>query len=169
MQGTLARKLRVLRAKKGLTLRQAASGLGVTPGTLSELERGVRHPHDVTLSKISKGYGVSFEELLVEEGELAAPLGETPQAGRPNVVEVAQDAARKQIAQDAEPGPPVVVMHHENEGARRLREEYGLSGVDAEALIDYVCGHERKEAGRRSRQGAGRPSSREAVADPTTD
>jgi transcriptional regulator with XRE-family HTH domain len=40
MQGSLARKLRVLRAERGLTLRQAAEQAGVRPGTLSELERG---------------------------------------------------------------------------------------------------------------------------------
>jgi transcriptional regulator with XRE-family HTH domain len=66
MQDTLARRLRLLRAERGWTLREAAPKLGVTPGTLSELERGVRHPQDVTLARIAKGYGIPVEELLEE-------------------------------------------------------------------------------------------------------
>ena len=66
MQGSLARKLRVLRAERGLTLRQAAEQAGVRPGTLSELERGLHRPHDITLSRVAKGYGVPVEDLLEE-------------------------------------------------------------------------------------------------------
>jgi transcriptional regulator with XRE-family HTH domain len=74
MQGSLARKLRVLRAERGLTLRQAAEQAGVRPGTLSELERGLHRPHDITLSRVAKGYGIDVEELL-EEPALAGNAG----------------------------------------------------------------------------------------------
>ncbi len=76
MQNTLARRLRLLRAERGWTLREAAPRLGVTPGTLSELERGVRHPQDVTLAKIAKGYEVPVADLLEEPalaGKAEAP------------------------------------------------------------------------------------------------
>ena len=66
MQDTLARKLRVLRAERGLTLRGAEELTGVDKDTLSKIERGLRHPYDVTLSKLAKGYGVPVEELLEE-------------------------------------------------------------------------------------------------------
>ena len=66
MQDTLARKLRVLRAERGLTLREAEELTGVDKDTLSKIERGLRHPYDVTLSKLAKGYGVPVEELLEE-------------------------------------------------------------------------------------------------------
>jgi transcriptional regulator with XRE-family HTH domain len=79
MQDTLARKLRVLRAERGLTLREAERVSGVDKDTLSKIERGVRRPHDVTLSKIAKGYGVDVEELLVEE------VPEDPGAGAPQL------------------------------------------------------------------------------------
>src|SRR5215217_2857908 len=92
MQGSLARKLRVLRAERGWTLRDASARSGVTKETLSDLERGLRHPHDPTLAKIAKGYGVSFEELLEEEPtrELvgAGPKAEAPDQGRPAPVTV---------------------------------------------------------------------------------
>src|SRR5215203_5944989 len=77
MQDTLAQKLRVLRVERGLTLREAEELTGVDKDTLSKIERGLRHPYDVTLSKLAKGYGVPVEELLEEP----APLGETPEVG----------------------------------------------------------------------------------------
>jgi transcriptional regulator with XRE-family HTH domain len=80
-RGPLARKLRVLRAERGLTLREAASLTGVAKETISDIERGLRHPHDPTLAKIAKGYGVSVEDLL-EEPALAGKV-EAPDTGRP--------------------------------------------------------------------------------------
>jgi transcriptional regulator with XRE-family HTH domain len=80
MQGSLARKLRVLRAERGLTLRQAAEQAGVRPGTLSELERGLHRPHDITLSRVAKGYGVPVEDLLEEP----VPLDEASETGQPS-------------------------------------------------------------------------------------
>jgi transcriptional regulator with XRE-family HTH domain len=66
MQTSLGRKLRVLRAERGLTLREAASRTGVAKETISDIERGLRHPHDVTLSKLARGYEVSVVDLLEE-------------------------------------------------------------------------------------------------------
>src|SRR5919107_4818102 len=80
MQESLAHKLRVLRAERGLTLREAAAKSGVAKETISDIERGLRHPHDPTLAKIAKGYGVPVEDLLEEP----VPLGEAPRgAGLP--------------------------------------------------------------------------------------
>jgi transcriptional regulator with XRE-family HTH domain len=70
MQDTLAQKLRVLRAERGLTLRQAEQRTGVDKDTLSKLERGVRQPYDVTLSRIARGYGVPVTDLMEEEPAL---------------------------------------------------------------------------------------------------
>ncbi len=79
-QGSLPHRLRVLRAERGLTLREAASRTGVAKETISDIERGLRHPHDPTLAKIAKGYGVSVGDLL-EEPALAGKV-EAPDAGR---------------------------------------------------------------------------------------
>ncbi len=69
-QTSLGRKLRILRGERGLSMRSAADLCGVTKETLSALERGAREPHDPTLAKIAKGYGVPFEELLfAKDGE----------------------------------------------------------------------------------------------------
>jgi transcriptional regulator with XRE-family HTH domain len=74
MQGSLAMRLRVLRAERGLSLTEAAERAGIQRQTLALLERGERHPHDPTLAKIAKGYGVPVEDLLEEP----IPLGDTP-------------------------------------------------------------------------------------------
>ncbi len=77
MGGSLAERLRVLRARHGYTLAEAAQKTGVDRGTLSSLERGVHAPYTPTLSKIAKGYGVPVEELLDGETE-DSPKPSTP-------------------------------------------------------------------------------------------
>jgi transcriptional regulator with XRE-family HTH domain len=79
---SLGRKLRVLRAERGLTLREASSLTGVTKETISGLERGIRHPHDVTLAKLAEGYGVPVGELLDEEISMAVGKAEAPYPGQ---------------------------------------------------------------------------------------
>jgi transcriptional regulator with XRE-family HTH domain len=79
MQESLATKLRVLRAERGLTLRQAAERVRVRPATLSDIEHGRSQPHDVTLAKIAKAYGVPLADLLEEpEGDGPKLLGDRP-------------------------------------------------------------------------------------------
>jgi transcriptional regulator with XRE-family HTH domain len=76
MPGSLAERLRVLRAQRGLTLLEAAEKTGVGRDTLSDLERGRRHPVMPTLTKIAQGYGVPVEDLLEEPvtaGKVKAP------------------------------------------------------------------------------------------------
>jgi transcriptional regulator with XRE-family HTH domain len=60
-----------------LTLREAEQMTGVDKDTLSKIERGLRHPYDVTLSKIARGYDVPVEDLL-EEPVLAGELEDGP-------------------------------------------------------------------------------------------
>src|SRR4051812_49100292 len=72
MQTSLAEVLRVLRARKGYSLAEAAQRAHVTPETLSDLEKGKRKPYMPTLSRIARGYDVPVETLLSEstpEGE----------------------------------------------------------------------------------------------------
>jgi transcriptional regulator with XRE-family HTH domain len=60
----LATKLRVLRAERGITVREAATLTGCAKETISEFERGLRKPQLLTLGKIAKGYGIPISELL---------------------------------------------------------------------------------------------------------
>jgi transcriptional regulator with XRE-family HTH domain len=68
MQKTLAARLRVLRARKGLTLLAASEELGIDRHTLRDLELGRgRTPRYPTLAKIADGYDVPVEDLLEKE------------------------------------------------------------------------------------------------------
>jgi putative transcriptional regulator len=77
MQGSLAERLRILRAREGLTLTEASERIGITRHTLSSLERGGQEPHYPTLHKIADGYGIAVEDLL-EEPVLAGELEDGP-------------------------------------------------------------------------------------------
>ncbi len=77
MQRSLSERLRVLRARRGLSLTEAAERAGVTRDTISDLERGKRRAYMPTLTKIARGYKVPVEELLEEP----VPLAEAPEAG----------------------------------------------------------------------------------------
>jgi transcriptional regulator with XRE-family HTH domain len=80
MQKSLAGKLRLLRAQRGLTVKDAAAQLGVDRHTLRRIELGTQEAQYPTLLKIARGYGIDVEELL-EEPEEAHPAtkAEAPQ------------------------------------------------------------------------------------------
>jgi transcriptional regulator with XRE-family HTH domain len=144
MQDTLARKLRVLRAERGLTLREAAAATGVDKGTLSKIERGVSHPHDITLSRLARGYGIPVEELLDEPVLLAPGKTEAPKTGR-SVADSAAEGAKEVLdsvveeagkARDSavegpktgrrssyEPGDVIVSVPHEGGAAAEVPAE----------------------------------------------
>src|SRR3712207_562756 len=80
-QTSLSERLRVMRAKRGLTLSAASELLGVDRHTLRGLELGHREARYPTLAKIAKGYGVPVEELLekpVLPGKAEVPGEEGP-------------------------------------------------------------------------------------------
>jgi transcriptional regulator with XRE-family HTH domain len=79
MQKSLARKLRVLRAERGITLQEAEELTGVTRETLGALEHGQRGAYTNTLQKIAEGYGITVGELLEEP----VPLGESSSPAAP--------------------------------------------------------------------------------------
>jgi transcriptional regulator with XRE-family HTH domain len=81
MQGSLAERLRVLRAQHGLSLTEASEKIGVNRHTLRDLELGKREPYGPTIRKIAEGYGVPVARLLEEPVLLGKD--EAPVTGRP--------------------------------------------------------------------------------------
>jgi len=98
-QGSLGRRLRLIRAEQKLSLRQAARQAGLAKETLGDLERGKRHPTDVTLAKLADVYGISLQELFDLEEEPHEPSGEMALTG----------TGPKAEAPEGEAGPPAQV------------------------------------------------------------
>src|SRR5215217_5157626 len=111
MQTSLGHKLRLLRAERQMSLRQAAAEARLAKETISDIDRGLAHPHDVTLAKLAKAYDVPLEELL-EEPALAGtpgnaerpPLGPAPTSQQPSLngeLEEERRARRDAVVQEA--------------------------------------------------------------------
>lgn len=60
---SIAKQLRAMREREGISLRRYAKKIGVSPATLSRLERGYNSDL-ATLDKICSSTGVSIEVLL---------------------------------------------------------------------------------------------------------
>jgi len=84
MHESLPAKLRVLRAREGLYLTDAAKKIGIGRDTLAALERGERRPAVPTLRKIADAYGVPVDELLEEE-LVGGPKADASEAEAPRV------------------------------------------------------------------------------------
>jgi transcriptional regulator with XRE-family HTH domain len=87
---SLARRLRILRAARGITLAEAEELTGVTRETLGALEHGQRGAYTSTLEKIAAGYGTTVSALLEEYPEAAlagSTTAEAPEAGPAKLLE----------------------------------------------------------------------------------
>jgi transcriptional regulator with XRE-family HTH domain/mannose-6-phosphate isomerase-like protein (cupin superfamily) len=76
--GALGQRLREVREDRGLSLRQLARQLGVSPSFVSQMETGKSQPSVATLYSLSQLLGVSIDRLFVSEAALAgaAPAGD---------------------------------------------------------------------------------------------
>ena len=120
MQGSLAERLRILRAREGLTLTEASERIGITRHTLSSLERGGQEPHYPTLAKIAKGYGVPVEGLLEEP--VLAGKAEAPDQGQPEGSAKTLEEFEQTLAHVLEPGR-VEALHEQQAGNRFLSSQ----------------------------------------------
>jgi transcriptional regulator with XRE-family HTH domain len=132
--------IRDLRWGRRLKQGELAQRAGIAQNTLSQIELGKTTPSVPTLEKIARGLTLDLSELLLEE---PVPLAKAPKAGRPSVIDVALDAARRQIALEQQAmfggrSGPMLDQRHANEAMQRLREEYKLEGNDAEAVVEFV-------------------------------
>jgi transcriptional regulator with XRE-family HTH domain len=127
------------RESHGLTQRGLAAEAGVGEVTVARIETGASVTPS-TARKIAGALGVAVADLLERP---PVPLAKAPKVGRPSVIDVALDAARRQIALEKQAmfddrSEEMLDQHHVNEAMQRLREEYGLEGNDAEAAVDFV-------------------------------
>ena len=64
---TVGGRIRDARSELGMSLRESARQLGVSPSFLSQLENGKSLPSVSTLYQLSKLYGVSIDQLFMEQ------------------------------------------------------------------------------------------------------
>jgi transcriptional regulator with XRE-family HTH domain len=132
-------RTKVWRESVGLTQRGLADEADVGEVTVARIETGASVTPS-TARKVAGALGVAVADLLERP---PVPLAKAPKVGRPSVIDVALDAARRQIALEKQAmfggrSGPMLHQHHVNEAMRRLREEYWLDGNDAEAVVDFV-------------------------------
>jgi transcriptional regulator with XRE-family HTH domain len=137
-----------IRRRKGWSQKDLAEESGVGQDTISGIESGRHEPRPSTLRKLADALDVEVADFFREP---AVPLVEAPrEAGRLSAVDVASDAASRQIALEnqlmfsgrSEWG---LDQRHANNAMQRLREEDGLDGNEAEALVDLALKKARLE------------------------
>ena len=69
-------KLRELRKKCGITMKELGAEIGVAESTISQYETGKRQPDYETLLKLGEFFGVSVDYLLTGEETKKAPAPE---------------------------------------------------------------------------------------------
>jgi transcriptional regulator with XRE-family HTH domain/quercetin dioxygenase-like cupin family protein len=87
----LGARLREVRLRSGMSLREVARQLGVSPSFVSQLENGKSQPSVATLYSMAQLLGVSIDELF--DIEDTSPPVEEPAPRRPVAVPVAVPAA----------------------------------------------------------------------------
>jgi transcriptional regulator with XRE-family HTH domain len=140
MHESLARKLRVLRAARGITLREAEELTGVTRETLGALEHGQRGAHTNTLQKIAEGYGITVGELLEEPAVASLGKAEAPDTGPSALAPWAAHARRvaaRTRSHTADPHSPAfrdawAALFFVEERNRDAAELWGLLFVEEE-------------------------------------
>ena len=75
-------RLKEIREAKGLTQRQAALGLNLSPTVYNRYENGIREPSNALLLVIADYFGVTVDELLGRESAKTNPEAapRTPEA-----------------------------------------------------------------------------------------
>jgi transcriptional regulator with XRE-family HTH domain len=101
-------QLRVRRHELGLSLRELADRLGVSPSLISQIERGRANPSVSTLYSIVQALDVSLDELLFNERRPAEPpIGGPIQRSRErHRIRLASDAIWFVEGRDASDGAP---------------------------------------------------------------
>ena len=137
-----------IRRRKGWSQKDLAEESGVGQDTISGIESGRHEPRPSTLRKLADALDVEVADFFREP---AVPLVEAPrEAGRLSAIDVAKDAARRQIARENQlmfsgQSEWDLDQRHANTAMQRLREEYGLDANDAEALVDLALKQARLE------------------------
>jgi transcriptional regulator with XRE-family HTH domain len=145
----MGRRLRVAREARGLSLREVARRINVSPSFVSQVERGKANPSVGTLYALVSELGASLDELMGEDPDVAAEV-ETPPDGAVAVVHAIAEATSargdtspERMAWDPQTAtwPRIGVPVQRAHGRRRIQ----LSGVvwerltyDDDPFVDFL-------------------------------
>ena len=159
------RRLRAERERRGISLRELARRLGVSPSAISQIETGRARPSVATLWAIVTELGMSLDDLFRHAGDDApAPAGDaSPTADAGARVPVVSAAAREAIqlatgvrwerlTADADPDVDFIWVVYEVGGSsgpedgfvRHAGHEYGLV---LSGRLEVTVGFERRVLG----------------------
>lgn len=99
--GDLGERLRSERESHGISLRELARRIGVSPSLISQIETGKIHPSVSTLYSLAAELGASVDQLLFEDmpagGVVRRAPGSDPVRDHPDVPPVQRSDSRKVI------------------------------------------------------------------------
>ena len=138
------RRLRAERERRGLSLRELARRLDISPSAISQIETGRARPSVATLWAIVTELGMSLDDLFAQDAAPAAPATGAP-APAPTSLPVVSEAAREalqlatgvrweRMTADADPDVDFIWVVYEAGGSsspddsmiRHAGREYGL-------------------------------------------
>jgi transcriptional regulator with XRE-family HTH domain len=138
MRGSLAERLRVLRAQYGLTLNQASGKIGVNRHTLRDLELGKREPYGPTIRKIAEAYNVPLAQLLEEQPPVPLDDAAKGETGQPPPSAGTVEEFEQKLSRVLEPVRAEVL--HDFQAANRFFASEGIErdygGPIAEAEVE---------------------------------
>jgi transcriptional regulator with XRE-family HTH domain len=128
----IGEQLRARRHERGLSLRQLADRLGVSPSLISQIERGRANPSVSTLYQIVAELDVSLDELLFNDRrgqELQERLppdqaGPIQRRDRRKRIRLASGVIWERLTTTSEPGVEFLYVMYEVGGASSPEEAY---------------------------------------------
>jgi transcriptional regulator with XRE-family HTH domain len=129
----MGERLRAARQERGLTLRELAQRLGVSPSMISQIETGRASPSVSTLYAIASELDVSLDELLfndrrsagqVEERATLAPDPLLQRAGQRKRIRLASGVVWERLTPLSEPDTEFLHVTYEVGGASSAETEF---------------------------------------------
>ena len=135
----LGERIRALRTERGLSVRQFAAEVGVSPATISQVERDISDPSLETLRQIARALGVALFDLFAENSRRTVAVSRASE----NVHVTSGSGAYYRRASPIH-GPLEVLDGHLPPGAATAPERWSHP---ADECVVVVTGHLTVEVG----------------------
>ena len=144
------RRLRAERERRGISLRELARRLGVSPSAISQIETGKSRPSVSTLYSIVTELGMSLDDLFAPEADAARLPVVT--AGQREAIQLATGVRWERLTANADPDVDFIWVVYEAGGSsspddgfiRHAGREYGLV---LSGRLEVTVGFERSVLG----------------------